>query len=159
VTPTALVAAWMLAGGGGVLAQPPLETVRDAKHGLTFAVPAGWKTETHSSYEIVSRGPMGGLETHVVVFAAPDAALRSYFLSSNGEMGTVDVHAGWTCAASRVWRLNPSVDVAVCSRQLSNGHSLVASLTGEKAWLRKVGGVRFLRVLVARMHGFRAEDD
>jgi hypothetical protein len=94
----------------------------------------------------------------VAIYSAPEKALHDFFLPS-GEMGPVDVRNGWACAPSRSWRLNPAVGVAVCCRQLPNGHSLVATLTAEKAWLRKVGGVRFLRVLVARMRGFRAEDD
>jgi hypothetical protein len=144
---------WSLA-----FATPPITTVNDAKHGLTFAVPVGWRTESHSSYQIVSRGPEGGLETHVAVWSAPAAALRDYFLSA-GEIGRVEVHGPWACAPSRTWRLNPAVGVAVCSRQLENGHALVVSLTAEKAWLRKAGGVRFLRRLVVKMRGFRADDD
>jgi hypothetical protein len=154
---TALVAAELLLGVMTV-ATPPLKTISDAKHGLTFAVPVGWTTESRSSYQIVSRGPEGGLESHVAVWSAPAAALRDYFLSA-GEMGRAEVHKGWVCAPSRSWRLNPAVGVAVCSRQLMNGHALVVSLTAEKAWLRKVGGVRFLQVLVLKMRGFRADDD
>jgi hypothetical protein len=137
---------------------PSITTVSDAKHGLTFAVPAGWTTETRSSYQIVSRGPEGGLETHVVVWSAPAAALRDYFLAG-GDIGRVEAHGGWWCAPSRTWRVNPAVGVAVCSRQLANGHSLLVSLTAEKAWLRKAGGVRFLRMLARKMRGFRADDD
>jgi hypothetical protein len=143
---------------GLAFATPPITTVTDAKHKLRFAVPVGWTTESHSSYEIVSRGPEGGLETHVVVLSEPPAALHDYFLSA-GEMGPVEVHGAWTCAPSRSWRLNPAVGVAVCSRQLANRHALVVSLTAEKGWLRKVGGVRFLLRLVVRMRGFRADDD
>jgi hypothetical protein len=139
-------------------ARPAIESVSDVRYGLTFAVPAGWRSEAHSTYQVIARGREGGLETHVNVFATAPNAVRDFFLVG-GEIGRVEVEAQWTCADSRSWRLNPRVGVAVCAHQLANGHALVASLTAEKDWLRRAGGRRFLRLLVARMRGFRAEDD
>jgi hypothetical protein len=141
-----------------VVGRQRVTTVTDAKYGLTFAVPTGWATEVHSSYEVISRGPEGGLETHAVVLATPDRAVRDYFLVA-GEVGSVHTRGTWTCASSRSWRPSPGMEVVVCAKQLKNGHALLVSLIGRKEWLHRVDGETFLRSLTSKMRGFHADDD
>jgi hypothetical protein len=158
IVPRLVWLALLLAPGRVAWARPEVIAVSDARFGLRFAVPAGWRTQVDSTYQIVSRGREGGLETHVVVFASPRDAVRDYFLTG-GEAGPIVASWRWTCAASLAWRLNPRVAVAACAWQLENGHALVVTLTAEKTWLRRAGGDRFLRSLAVRMRGFRADDD
>jgi hypothetical protein len=130
----------------------------DSKYGVTFAVPAGWKAQVDSTYQMVARGKEGGLSTHVVLNAAPQNAVRSFFTWSE-EAGDVHTRGRWACATSRSWRLNPRVRVVVCGQQMSNGHVLMVSLIAEKEWLRRAGDEALLRSLVESFRGFRAEDD
>ena len=143
---------------GVAVARLPITTVTNATYGLKFAVPFGWTPEVKSTYQVVARGLEGGFETHVVVRAAPQNAVRDYFLNS-GEAGDLHVHGGWWCASSRSWYVNPHVSVIACSEQMKTGHALVASIVAKKEWLRHAGGEMFLRSLVAKMHGFRGDDD
>lgn len=155
---TWLVAGVLVLAPFGAHGREHTKTVRDAKYGVTVTVPFDWTVEVHSSFEVVSRGPQGGLETHAVVSTTPSRAVHDYFLVP-GEEGPPVTNGPWTCAASRTWKQNPRVDVAVCARQIGHGHVLLVSLTGEKAWFVRVGRESFLRRLVAGMRGFRAEDD
>lgn len=135
-----------------------IRTVTNAKYGITFAVPSGWTIQVNSSYQVTARGPDGGLETHAVILSKPERAIRDFFVVS-GEGGDLHTRAGWTCASSRSWRPNPVMEVVACAEQLKNGHSILVSLIGRKEWIHRVGGESFLRSLVAKMRGFRAEDD
>jgi hypothetical protein len=132
--------------------------VTNAKYGLAFAVPVGWTPQVGSTYQVVARGKEGGLSTHVVVNAIPAKAVRDFFIWSE-EAGEIHKAGRWTCAASRSWRLNPHVSVAICGEQMTNGHVLMVSIVAEKEWLRRAGGEELLRRLVANFRGFRADDD
>lgn len=143
---------------GRASAHPSITTIKSSKYGISFAVPSGWTVQIDSSYQVVARGKEGGLETHAVVLATPEKAVRDYFLDP-AEAGPVHKTGRWTCAPSRSWRLNPRVGVVVCSERLRNGNALMVSLVAEKNWLGKAGGERFLRVLVSKMRGFQADDD
>ena len=133
--------------------------VSDSRSGLTFAVPAGWKSQVDSTYQVVARGKDGGLSTHVVVKATPAKAVHDFFIWPE-EAGDIHADGGpWTCAASRSWRANLKMNVVVCGEQLRNGHVLMVVIVADKDWLNRAGGEAFLRSLVVSFRGFRAEDD
>jgi hypothetical protein len=130
-----------------------LVPITDPKHGVTIAIPQGWTPKVDSPYQVVARGPAGGLKTHLCEKVPPERAIRGFFADS-GEPGEIHIKGRWACAQSRAWRLNPRTDVVVCARQLEPDWVIVLSLQADKAWLRKAGGETFLRAIAATMRGF-----
>jgi hypothetical protein len=158
VTTKILLAIAMMCGSSAVAQRSGLKVISDARFGITFAIPAGWTATASSTYQVVARGPQGGFATQVAIRSAADRAVRDYFIL-RGKRGGVHVVGNWACASSRSWKLNQAVSVVVCGQNMRNGNALVVALTADRAWLKREGGEVFLRSLVHRMKGFRAEDD
>src|SRR5262245_39691206 len=104
-----------LAAGGPLRVK--LVKITNAKHGVTIAIPEGWKPQVDTPFQVIARGKEGGLKTHLVEKVTPERAVRGFFADS-GEPGEIHVKGPWTCTLSRAWWRNPQTDVVVCARQL-----------------------------------------
>jgi hypothetical protein len=158
VRTTILIAVAMACVSSTAAAEHGLKVLSDARFGITFAIPSGWTAIASSTYQVVARGAQGGLGTQVAIRSGAARAVQDYFLTP-GEGGVVHVIGSWACASSRSWHLNQSMRVVVCAEDMRNGNALVVTFMAEKAWLRKAGGEAFVRSLVSKIRGFRAEDD